>query len=522
MLTGSVDRKLMLWDSESGSQIAASSLHAGTVRCLAVDEELLATGSSDHRIRVWRRKPSPSSTNRNEENDQEDEARRRGGASSSSAAAAALPKNDDQGNDDELKTSTAPPHHHHHSHHQHRKLGKIHEEFPFHLEGAREVLPGGHSGPVSALELCSTTLFSGSWDYCVRVWDRTGNNNNSSSDGEEDEQGGGGGGNFVGNNNNNNNVETTTIVSEEPPLQTIQVLHFDDWITSMCFKSDRLCVAAGSEAHVLDAGSSSTGGGGLRKLFSIQRRGGGGGDGGGGEGSNTASPITAVKCSEDGNYVFCSSADGAVFATDLRAPSTKFSMNIKTSASASSSSSFPISGGSNTHRINHHPCPVEPGYACSSFVTGLSWDYPWLAASLQNGEVLLINAEVSLLGGYPMYDTLVPKGSSRQGGSSGASSMLKREEEAWPSRALSAGVPGGAQCVDLAGRWLVAGYEGGSSIVWDFSKAEEAERAASALRSGRKKERERRREAAKISSSYSLTRSGDEIEIPVPSSSSSS
>ena len=54
LLTGSVDRRLALWDLETGTRLATSLQHAGTVRSLAIDDDLLVTGSSDHRIRVWR------------------------------------------------------------------------------------------------------------------------------------------------------------------------------------------------------------------------------------------------------------------------------------------------------------------------------------------------------------------------------------------------------------------------------------------------------------------------------------
>ena len=38
---------------QAGMPLATSKLHGGTVRCLAVDEEMLVSGSSDHKLRVW-------------------------------------------------------------------------------------------------------------------------------------------------------------------------------------------------------------------------------------------------------------------------------------------------------------------------------------------------------------------------------------------------------------------------------------------------------------------------------------
>lgn len=29
-----------------------------------------------------------------------------------------------------------------------------------------------HTGPVSSVALCASNIFSGSWDYSVRIWDR--------------------------------------------------------------------------------------------------------------------------------------------------------------------------------------------------------------------------------------------------------------------------------------------------------------------------------------------------------------
>lgn len=359
LLSGSVDRRLILWDLENGVQSAASALHAGTVRCLALDDGLLATGCSDHRIRVW----TPNKNNIEE------------------------------------------------------------EEFPFRIDGPRAVLSGGHSGPVSALEMCPTALFSGSWDYCVRVWDRTGGaeQHGSSPDEEESTQ------------------------REFPLIECIQVLHFDDWVMGMALKAGRLLVAAGHEAHVVDAGA----GGGLKPLFSVRRRG-------------TTAAVTAVQGTEDGKYLFYSTSEGGIHACDLRVSWQQQSRD-------------------------------HQGFCCSSAVTGLAWDYPWLAASLQNGEVFLLDAE-SILAGYSnnndnRYSMCTPRASTP-----GSKGSRRAPSAGWQSpRVLAGGVPGGAQCVDIHGRWVVTGYECGTVATWDFSKAEEAARAAHALRAGRRRAREQRR-----------------------------
>ena len=38
---------------KAGMPLASSRLHGGTVRSLAVDENMLVSGSSDHKLRVW-------------------------------------------------------------------------------------------------------------------------------------------------------------------------------------------------------------------------------------------------------------------------------------------------------------------------------------------------------------------------------------------------------------------------------------------------------------------------------------
>lgn len=38
---------------QAGTTLASSRLHGGPVRCLAADQRLLVSGSSDHKLRVW-------------------------------------------------------------------------------------------------------------------------------------------------------------------------------------------------------------------------------------------------------------------------------------------------------------------------------------------------------------------------------------------------------------------------------------------------------------------------------------
>ncbi|KAL4428518.1 hypothetical protein ABPG75_002607 [Micractinium tetrahymenae] len=121
LLTGGVDRTLIAWDLSSGVKLAASRPHAGTVRCIAADDGLLASGSSDHRIRVWLASASAAAAGN-----------RGASGGGSSRAASAL---------------------------------------PFDPAGERAVL-AGHAGPVSSVQLAPDVLISGSWDCTIRLWDR--------------------------------------------------------------------------------------------------------------------------------------------------------------------------------------------------------------------------------------------------------------------------------------------------------------------------------------------------------------
>ncbi|KAL3152980.1 hypothetical protein ABBQ38_012009 [Trebouxia sp. C0009 RCD-2024] len=51
--TGSSDRMVRIWDMQAGMPVATSRLHSGRVCCLAADESMLVSGSSDHKLRVW-------------------------------------------------------------------------------------------------------------------------------------------------------------------------------------------------------------------------------------------------------------------------------------------------------------------------------------------------------------------------------------------------------------------------------------------------------------------------------------
>lgn len=101
------------------------------MRCVAADSTLLASGSSDHAIRVWR-------------------------ASSSSDASS-----DPSGIGSSRGSSSGGSH----------PSSRDSSFLPFDLAGDRAVLEG-HAGPVSCLQLTPSLIVSGSWDCSVRLWDR--------------------------------------------------------------------------------------------------------------------------------------------------------------------------------------------------------------------------------------------------------------------------------------------------------------------------------------------------------------
>ncbi|PNH09827.1 F-box/WD-40 repeat-containing protein [Tetrabaena socialis] len=60
LATASLDRTVRLWDLQSGLPLASSRPHGGTVRCLALDPTLLASGCTDSIVRLWHPSPGPA------------------------------------------------------------------------------------------------------------------------------------------------------------------------------------------------------------------------------------------------------------------------------------------------------------------------------------------------------------------------------------------------------------------------------------------------------------------------------
>jgi WD40 repeat protein len=55
LATASADRRVRVWETDSGRQLASLAGHSGPVRCLAVspDGSLVCSGSADQTVRVW-------------------------------------------------------------------------------------------------------------------------------------------------------------------------------------------------------------------------------------------------------------------------------------------------------------------------------------------------------------------------------------------------------------------------------------------------------------------------------------
>lgn len=349
ILTGSVDRRLICWDASHFSFSGISQPFAGTIRSIGVDNSVLAVGSSDHRIRVW-------SSNASEDTLDDRGVRRR-----------SVVRDDwdsfihetwlNSGIVDGYVCSRP-------------NRSSSSSTFPFDVNNDRIVL-SGHSGPVSCLSLAGNALFSGSWDYSIRVWDK----------------------------------------SDVESIECVQLLQCDDWVVDMKRTGDQLFVACGSRIHSLQVQ-----GGSLRKLNTMKHP------------EANDYPCTCVALS--GNIVYYA-ADGRVYGQDVR---------CKNRASA------------------HIMRPFD----CSSIlkrdgvtITGMAYEYPWLACSSSSGQVILLNTEDSNT--RPHSRVLSP----------GGKSMI-------------------AHCVDICESRVAAGFEDGTVTCWDFSNSQEVATELASLRQRKK------------------------------------
>lgn len=347
ILTGSVDRRLICWDGSHFSFTGISQPFAGTVRAIALDDSILVTGSSDHRIRIWQ--------NTNDIDQPGVRTRRR---------RSCVVRDDwDSFNYDVLDEDFADS-------------GNV-SCFPFDVSGDRTVL-SGHSGPVSCLSLAGNTLISGSWDYSIRVWN----------------------------------------TADVDSIECVQLLPCHDWVVDMKRSGDRLFVASGTQIHDVRMTESS-----LVKVDSMK---------------HPAANDYPCTCVANATNIVYYAADGHVYGQDLR---------CKTRAS-----------GHVMRPINCSDIVKRDGVT----ITGMAYEYPWLACSSSSGEVILLNTEDCNT--RPHSRVL----------SSGGKSMI-------------------AHCVDMCESRVAAGYEDGTVTCWDFSKSQKVASELASLRRRKKAQREERR-----------------------------
>eukprot|EP00197_Chlamydomonas_leiostraca_P015344 CAMPEP_0202861150 /NCGR_PEP_ID=MMETSP1391-20130828/2639_1 /ASSEMBLY_ACC=CAM_ASM_000867 /TAXON_ID=1034604 /ORGANISM="Chlamydomonas leiostraca, Strain SAG 11-49" /LENGTH=547 /DNA_ID=CAMNT_0049540483 /DNA_START=115 /DNA_END=1759 /DNA_ORIENTATION=+ len=197
LATGSLDKTVRLWslDGHSGGMLSVSRPHGGIVRSLALDARALVSGSSDSLVRVW----APSAA----------------GVSSD----------------------------------RHQPL--------FDVSSAPSLVLCEHKGPVAAMCMTQDLLFTGSWDYTVRVWERSKWESGASS----------------------------------------RVWMYDDWVGCVAARGPHLLVAAGPEVYVHDVATGAV----VRKFQGLH------------EGH-----VTCVEGSMNGRMLYTGAADGLVLAHDLR------------------------------------------------------------------------------------------------------------------------------------------------------------------------------------------------------------
>ncbi|GLI66981.1 hypothetical protein VaNZ11_011076, partial [Volvox africanus] len=275
MATASLDRTVRLWDLRSGLPLGHSRPHGGTVRCLAMDTGLLASGSSDSLVRVWRAQ--------------------HGGSESGCVAEASS----------SLFSISSKPY-----------------------------ILRGHGGPVSCLALDESlaapemyrsgggdgggvyggTLFSGSWDCTVRVWHQCAEGSDGTGSGGDDDgcdfSDGSGGSFAVGGSSSDEAIRSgaaggsrrrrtaEATETEDGGWSCAGVLQYSDWVYCCAVRGGNLLVAAGSEVVVTDAATGRA----VRRFAGVH-------DG------------AAVACLEgcrSGRLLFTASGDGLLLAHDLR------------------------------------------------------------------------------------------------------------------------------------------------------------------------------------------------------------
>jgi WD40 repeat protein len=179
----------------------------GTVRAVALDSQVVAAASTDPVVRLWLSRDAKRAAGAMTSSDE----------SSGSETMSPVPSDgDDITTSAGSTTSVVVDNNQRCQQWQHRAAPPPPRQPLFDLSTPPDVNLVGHTGPVASLCLTDTTLFTGSWDYTVRLWSR-------SSEGS--------GGGIWG---------------------CAGVLTYDDWVGPLAARGRSLLVAAGQMVHVHD------------------------------------------------------------------------------------------------------------------------------------------------------------------------------------------------------------------------------------------------------------------------------
>ncbi|WIA11004.1 hypothetical protein OEZ85_011161 [Tetradesmus obliquus] len=284
LLTGSLDRTVRLWDLKYGMPLSISRPHGSTVRAVALDAQLVASGSSDNVVRLWHARNAsegaslldpaaaaeaaalleggsalglaeglmemdgPADTDPND---------RLAAALAAAAAAAAAAGAAGVGSSSSSRAVGAgvgvaswgvPA-----THGPYSVVTGEADDTLFDLSLPAQQLRG-HIGPVTSLCLTESCLYSGSWDYTVRCYRRG-------------------------------------------SWDCISVLKYQDWVWSVVARGGLLLVASGPEVHVHDLPTGKL----VRKFQNLH------------EGS-----VSCLEGTHCARLLFSGGADGLLMAHDLR------------------------------------------------------------------------------------------------------------------------------------------------------------------------------------------------------------
>eukprot|EP00878_Enallax_costatus_P004696 GHUV01004944.1.p1 GENE.GHUV01004944.1~~GHUV01004944.1.p1 ORF type:complete len:937 (+),score=344.31 GHUV01004944.1:194-3004(+) len=270
LLSGSLDRTVRLWDLNYGMPLSISRPHGGIVRSVALDQQLVASGSSDNVVRLWHARNATAGASLLDPVAVSDAAALVQDLNENVGLAVGLMQMDAPADRDAAAAagrtlSTAGT-----AVASSSSLVAQRGGVPF-THGPYSVITGeadesmfdlalpaqqlrGHIGPVTSLCLADSCLYSGSWDYTVRCWRRG-------------------------------------------SWDCISVLKYQDWVWSVVARGGMLLVASGPEVHVHDLPTGKV----VRKFQDLH------------EGN-----VSCVEGTYSGKLLLTGGADGLLMVHDLR------------------------------------------------------------------------------------------------------------------------------------------------------------------------------------------------------------